>query len=130
MDSSKPLCFSKNNGNIWEMGARKGHLHSAAHVLQSLLNGNKEAGAHRTTPLANAFERWKLAQNWESLVGEELARCCQPVSFYRGTLFVWVKSAAWMQNLIFMRNEIRKKINTHVGHTWVERISFRQDKPM
>jgi predicted nucleic acid-binding Zn ribbon protein len=61
---------------------------------------------------------------WEREVGEAIATRAQPASFRAGVLAVRVSSAAWMQELQFMKEEIRERLNARLGEDLVRDIYF------
>ncbi|MEQ1665406.1 MAG: DUF721 domain-containing protein [Bdellovibrionales bacterium] len=100
---------------------RASALTSVDKVLQSLLQSSK-------SPLADQFLRWRLWSSWDAVVGEEIAKHCMPVGFLNGTLYIWVKSSARMQEMIFLVKPIQNKINEHIGNTFVNAIRFTLDR--
>jgi predicted nucleic acid-binding Zn ribbon protein len=100
---------------------RTGSLSSASEVLQSLFENSK-------SPLADQFLRWNLWRNWKDIVGPTIAQNTDPVGFDRSTLYVWVKSASWMQELIFISDFLVKTINERVGHNYVKQVRFTLDR--
>jgi predicted nucleic acid-binding Zn ribbon protein len=100
---------------------RHSDLSSAAAVLQSLMKGQSNA-------LSDSFLRWRLWGSWAELVGPEIAASSLPVGFHKGTLYVWCKSGARMQEMTFMVRPLMTKINTFIGKTWVRSIRFTLDK--
>lgn len=100
---------------------REGQLLDASRVLQGLLNNGKSA-------LSDQFLRWKIWRFWPSIVGETLAKTCEPVGFERGRLYLWVKSSTRMQEVRFFEATLKQKINEHVGRTWVRSIRFTLDR--
>jgi predicted nucleic acid-binding Zn ribbon protein len=96
-------------------------LSPAANVLQSLLQSSK-------SPLADQFTRWRLWQDWERVVGPEIAKHSMPVGFLNGTLYVWVQSAVRLQEMTFLVRPLREKINAYVGYNWLRYIRFTLDK--
>ena len=48
---------------------------------------------------------------WNDTVGELLARNAQPVAFRNGVLFVSVTTHSWMQELQFMKADLRRRLN-------------------
>ena len=100
---------------------RASQLNPAASVLQSLLKSSK-------SPLSNQFIRWQLWNEWETVVGAEIAKHTMPVGFLGGTLYVWVKNAARMQELVFICQPLREKINDHIGASFVKFIRFTLDR--
>ena len=98
-------------------GARPGHLAPMADVLQSLLQNSK-------SELADGFTRFRLQNEWLQVVGAELADKTGPAAFSQGVLHVWVCHPAWMQQLWYMQDAIRDKVNAHLGHKWVRMVRF------
>lgn len=100
---------------------RDSQLDSAASVLQALMKGQSSA-------LSDSFLRWRLWNSWADLVGKEIAASSLPVGYMKGTLYVWCKSAARMQELTFMVRPLMEKVNTFIGKKWVRSIRFTLDK--
>ena len=99
----------------------KTDLLAASRVLQGLLGNGK-------SPLSDGFLRWKIWRFWEKIVGPTLAKHCEPVGFERGKLFLWVKSAARMQEMRFFEEALKTKVNEHVGRDWVKAIRLTTDR--
>jgi len=62
---------------------------------------------------------------WEAAVGPELARRSRPHSLRAGRLIVAVASAAWMQQLSFLRESIRDNVNRALGQPLVREVRLR-----
>lgn len=93
----------------------------SSEVLQALFeNGKSELSIH--------FLRWKLWKKWPEFVGPTIAAASEPVSYYRGTLYLWVKNSAWMQQLVFMREPIRDSINKKLQKEYVKEIKLTLDR--
>jgi predicted nucleic acid-binding Zn ribbon protein len=90
-------------------------------VLQSLFENGK-------SPLSEQFMRLKLWARWEEVVGPTIAKNAEPVGFQRGTLYVWVRSSSWMQQMVFMRDPIRNTINQKFENNFVKYIKFTLDR--
>lgn len=95
-------------------------LTQSAEVLQSLLQNSKQ-------PISRQFLRWRLWSKWPEVVGPTIAAHCYPVGFVEGTLFLFVKGSAWVQELTFMSKQIQSKVNTFVGIDYVKQIKFTTD---
>lgn len=67
----------------------------------------------------NAF--FKL---WPKAVGAQIAAQTQPDGWRAGTLFVKTTSSVWVQQLHFMKEDIRRKMNELAGKTVVKEIHF------
>jgi hypothetical protein len=61
-----------------------------------------------------AYAVWEC---WNEEVGEAIALRAQPARFRNGILFVAVESHTWMQELQFLKDEIRTKLNVRLGET-------------
>jgi len=94
---------------------------SVSDVLQNLLENSK-------LPISEQFTRWKLWRKWDEVVGPTLAPHTLPVGFHRGTLYIWVKSSPWMQQLSFAAAPLREKINSYLGRDYVRQIRFTLDR--
>lgn len=90
-------------------------------VLQSLFENGK-------SPMSDQFIRWKLWARWEEIVGQTMGENTEPVWYDRGTLYLWVKSSTWMQQLIFFQGHIRVKVNKYLHRDFVKVIKFTLDR--
>ena len=61
---------------------------------------------------------------WADEVGELIARRAQPSRFRNGILFVTVATQSWMQELQFMKEKIRERLNARLGAELVRDIFF------
>ncbi len=52
---------------------------------------------------------------WKNIVGEAIAENAKPERFDKDILFVKVKNSAWRNELRYMSEDIRRKINELVG---------------
>lgn len=100
---------------------KKAQLSAASEVLHSLLKNSK-------SPLGQQFVRWRLWQNWEKVVGCEIAKHTIPVGFNKGVLFVWVDHPARLQELTFMVKTFRDRVNDFQGYQWARSIRFTLDR--
>lgn len=73
--------------------------------------------------LQEQVERVAILDKWDDLVGDRIARVTHAKSLSGGTLFVEVKSSAWMSELDFMKGEILEKLNEHSGAP-IEKLVF------
>ncbi len=103
------------------MNEKKKEPTLSSEVLQALFeNGKSELSLH--------FLRWKLWKKWPEFVGPTIAAASEPVSYYRGTLYLWVKNSAWMQQLVFMRDPIKDSINKKLQREYVKDIKLTMDR--
>lgn len=75
--------------------------------------------------LGEGVERASVVARWAELVGPQIARVADPVGFERGTLFVDVRSSAWLMELRMMERHILARLNAGRRHRF-DRIVFRQ----
>jgi len=59
---------------------------------------------------------------WEEFVGKEIARRTKATAIDRGTLFVVVENAIWMQELHMLKEQIKEQINKRLGSEEVKKI--------
>ncbi len=69
----------------------------------------------------HAYSIWTF---WNDEVGEGIARRAQPSRFRNGILFVTVATQSWMQELQFMKEKIRDRLNARLGAELVRDIFF------
>ncbi len=61
---------------------------------------------------------------WESLVGEHIARAASAVRIANGILIVRAKTSTWRNELSLRKSEIIKTINAGLGRDVVKDIRF------
>ena len=108
--------------------------------MRSLLKGERASGRRardHPRPLGNLLA--KVVQNlhlgrrlaeqracelWPEVVGRYVSENTKVRSIDHGKLFVWVKTAAWQNEISLRRGEIIRKLNKAVGEYVVEDILF------
>jgi hypothetical protein len=97
------------------MAERPGTVRRAGEVLATVLQ--------RIDPdqQLRIFRIWTW---WDDEVGAIIARRAQPAGFRNGILFVSVATHAWMQELQFMKETIRERLNARLGSVLVRDIYF------
>ena len=100
---------------------RASDLVASSQVLQILMQDGK-------SELSAQFQRWKIWYRWPEVVGESISAHCEPVWYMRGTLHIWVRTSSWLQQLIFMSDDIRYKVNRVAGDQWAKKIRFTTDR--
>ena len=68
--------------------------------------------------------RMKIEQIWREAVGETIAGRCHPMGFSRGTLRLSSVSAAWKNQLTFLKQDIILKLNNKLGEPWITDLRF------
>ncbi|MBE9535656.1 MAG: DUF721 domain-containing protein [Proteobacteria bacterium] len=61
---------------------------------------------------------------WDDVVGENIAIRTAPLAFRRGALKIGVSDHGWLQQLQFLKEEIKEKLNRKLGRDLVESIYF------
>lgn len=78
--------------------------------------------------LAERLREAEIWRVWPDVVGATVASRAQPLRIIRGTLTVAVSSAPWIQELRFMTDMIREKLNSCLGGEVVREIVLRSGK--
>ena len=84
----------------------------------------KVVGAYlKQTKLEDRVEQAAVVPEWELLVGKQIAKVTKPISVTQdGTLFVAVKTNAWMTELSLMEPQLLRALNAKSGRTRVRKI--------
>jgi predicted nucleic acid-binding Zn ribbon protein len=69
----------------------------------------------RELGLAETAAGWRAVSEWPAVAGTRIARRSRAVSFRDGTLNVEVEGSAWMHELAFLKNELVRNLNRHLG---------------
>jgi len=86
--------------------------------------GDILTSAFKKRGMALRLEENAVFKLWPDAVGEQIARQTQPDRLHAGTLFVRTTSSVWVQQLHFMKEDIRQKLNHLSGKTAVRDIHF------
>ena len=85
-----------------------------ANVVGSFLKESK---------LAERVEQASVVPEWELLVGKQIALVTKPISVTAdGTLFIAVKTNAWMTELSLMEPQLLRALNAKAGRARVRKI--------
>ncbi len=77
----------------------------------------------KDSKLEARVEQASVVPEWELLVGKQISRVTKPISVTPdGTLFVAVKTNAWMTELSLMEPQILRALNAKVGRQRVRKI--------
>lgn len=66
-------------------------------------------------PIARRIADHAVWAEWDAVVGPTLARHARPDRLRHGVLIVSVDSAEWMQELQFLKHELRERLNARLG---------------
>jgi len=78
----------------------------------------------RDLGMEEQLQRQEALSRWKERVGERIASVTRARELSGGTLFVEVRSSAWLNELNFMRHELLSRLNAGVEGARVERIVF------
>ena len=67
---------------------------------------------------------WRAVQEWDDVVGPRVSHHTRAVGFHDGTLRVEVEGSAWMQELGYLKRDVIKTINRHLGSDLVRDVRF------
>jgi hypothetical protein len=70
------------------------------------------------------LEVYRVWTFWDEEVGEAIASRAEPAGFRAGVLSVRVSSASWTQELQFMKDMIRERLNARLGEELIRDIYF------
>ncbi len=96
-------------------------MKSASDVLQSLLQNSK-------SPLAEQFVRWRLWRYWNEIIGPEWGHVSKPVEFKNGRLILWVASSSHLNEMTYLLEPMKMKINKYLARTYVHHIRLTRDQ--
>jgi predicted nucleic acid-binding Zn ribbon protein len=87
--------------------------------------GNVVAKWLHASGLAERVDQAAVIPEWPRLVGPQIAAVTTPKSITaNGTLFVEVRTNAWMNELSLLEPELLKSINSTEGRTRIRRIRW------
>ncbi len=88
---------------------------------------------HVSGPLGRLLQRidpdhrldvYRVWTFWEEEVGETIAARAKPGGFHAGILSVQVKGHTWMQELQFLKDTLRERLNARLGVPLIRDIYF------
>ena len=76
-------------------------------------------GLLQTQSLESKYREYSLQKRWDTIVGELISRHTNPDTVRFGRLHVLVDSPAWLQQLTFLKPQLLRKIEAHLGKTGI-----------
>ena len=73
-------------------------------------------------PVARELADHALWVHWEAVVGATIVRHVRPLRLRRGVLLVGADGPTWMQELQFLKPELRDRLNARLGRAVVRDI--------
>jgi len=95
---------------------RRSNTQSLSDILREYL---------RETKIEQKLKEVDMVGSWENILGKTIARYTRKIYFSKGILYVEITSSVVKNELVMMREEIRRKLNEQAGEEMVEKIVFR-----
>jgi predicted nucleic acid-binding Zn ribbon protein len=74
--------------------------------------------------LAQVAEGWRAVADWPVVAGVRIAKRSRAIGFRDGALIVEVEGSAWMHELGFLKPELVRNLNRHLGADVVRDVRF------
>ena len=78
----------------------------------------------RDLGLEQATQGWRAVTDWPTVVGPRLAAHTRASSFHEGIMTIEVEGSAWMHELGFLKRELVRRMNDHLGAPIVREVRF------
>jgi predicted nucleic acid-binding Zn ribbon protein len=78
-------------------------------------------------PWRSGMALGELARRWTDVVGDRLARECEPVGLENGALLVRASSSAWAAQIGFLAEEVRSRAERVIGEGSVASVRVAVD---
>ncbi len=75
--------------------------------------------------IKNKLEISNIFNHWEEIVGSEINKKSRPDKLTGGILFVSVINFTWANELSYMSEQLKEKINSYIGREIVKSIRFK-----
>ena len=82
------------------------------------------SGVLRDLGLDKTVEGWRAVADWPAIAGARIAGHTRAVSFRDGALTVEVEGSAWMHELGFLKPDLVRNLNRHLGAHVVRDVRF------
>lgn len=81
-------------------------------------------GLTETLGIKSRLQEYEAVVEWDSIVGEQIAKMTTASRIVKGVLFVKVKTSTWRNELNIRKKDIIFKINKTIGGEVVKDIKF------
>ena len=78
-----------------------------------------------STQINRNIDILRLWDAWATAAGPEFSKVTKPAVFKDNLLLVHVKSAAWLHQLQFQEEELRRNLNQYLGDNRIDQIRFK-----
>lgn len=86
--------------------------------------GDMLAGVLEERGLKDQVRRMEVLELWPELVGDHVARVTRAKGVSEATLFVEVRTSAWLMELNMMKGEFLQRVNERLPETPIQKIVF------
>ncbi|MCK5032098.1 MAG: DUF721 domain-containing protein [Calditrichia bacterium] len=74
--------------------------------------------------LENQVKKEQLFNNWDKIIGKELAEKCSPIKIENNILFLKAKNSVWRNELKLRQNDLLNIIHENTGNKLIMNIRF------
>ncbi len=74
--------------------------------------------------LGESISQIELLTRWEEILSPILSKHAKPSGIREGELLIEVSSSAWMNELLFLKDELKNRLNEAVGRELIKGIRF------
>jgi len=92
-------------------------------VLESLFKKQRSV-------FSEIYFLFQLRQNWQKLVGEEISKFALPVQFKNQVLVLALPDSTHLQEMHFVKDILRTKINRQFPEKKIQRVALRIKKSL
>jgi len=81
-------------------------------------------GLMRELGLEERAAGWRAVSEWPAVAGERIARRTRAANFRDGVLTIEVEGSAWLHELGFLKRDLVRRANEHLGAQRVREVRF------
>jgi predicted nucleic acid-binding Zn ribbon protein len=75
--------------------------------------------------IGNTVHQWQAVARWDTIVGEPIAKHAKAIKVAYGKLYIAVDSPAWRNELLFQKQELLDRVNSHLTNSKIKEIILR-----
>jgi predicted nucleic acid-binding Zn ribbon protein len=75
--------------------------------------------------IGNTVHQWQAVSMWDTIVGEPIAKHAKAIKASYGKLYIAVDSPAWRNELLFQKQELLDRVNSHLTNSKIKEIILR-----
>ncbi len=95
---------------------RKNNTEKLSQILKSYIEQNN---------LQPKLSELDIIHSWENMMGKTVASYTEDIQIRNGTLFLKISSPMLRNELVMMREQIKKRLNENAGAEMIQQIVFR-----